>query len=239
MRLALMSDIHSNMPALEAVLADARAAEAQQFICAGDVVGFGPHAKACVDTVRGLFQVVVAGNNDRALGAGEDPRSAPNLTCLARAAEDHARPQLLPVDLAWLRSLGHETGLYLSGREVYVVHGSPTDPLFQGILPDGDPQRIRMAFMTIDCDYVVLGHTHMPMVLKGVVEDTTVINPGSVGLPLDGDPRASYALLDTEEGVVYPRRVPYNIEITVTDSGHLPKGELDLYAHILRQGSIS
>ncbi len=239
MRLALISDIHSNMPALEAVLADARAAETHQFICAGDVVGFGPHAKACVDAVRGLFQVVVAGNNDRALGASEDPRSGPSLADLARAAEEHARPQLQPMDLAWLRGLGHETGLYLSGKEVYVVHGSPTDPLFQGILPDDDPQRIRMAFMTIDCDFVVLGHTHIPMVLKGVVEDATVINPGSVGLPLDGDPRASYALLDTEEGLVYPRRIPYDVEATVADSGHLPKRELDLYAHILRHGNIS
>jgi predicted phosphodiesterase len=234
-----MSDIHANMPALEAVLADARAAQAQQFICAGDVVGFGPHAKACVDAVRGLFQVVVAGNHDRALGAAEDPRPTPRLADLARATEEHARSQLPPLDLAWLRGLGHEAGLYLSGRELYVVHGSPSDPLYRGILPDDDPQRVRTAFMTIDCDYVVLGHTHVPMLLRGVVENATVINPGSVGLPLDGDPRASYALLDIDDGKVHPRRVPYDVEATVADTDHLRPGERDLYAHLLRHGRTS
>ena len=88
MRIALISDVHSNLAALEAVLADARANGAQQYICAGDVVGFGPEPKACVDMVRGMCQVVVSGNADRALGAGEDPRVSPDLAGLARVAEE-------------------------------------------------------------------------------------------------------------------------------------------------------
>jgi predicted phosphodiesterase len=237
MRIALFSDVHSNLAALEAVLADARANGAQQFICAGDVVGFGPEPKGCIGLVRGMCQVVVSGNADRALGASEDPRCAPELAGLARVAEEHARTQLGPGDISWLRGLGHEAGLYLSGRELYIVHGSPWDPLFTGIRPDADPDKLRMGFMTIDADFVVLGHTHVQMVLRDVLERAVIINPGTVGFPLDGDPRAAYSLLDTDDGSVYPRRLPYEVDRTVDAVDAYPQGERELITHILRKGS--
>jgi predicted phosphodiesterase len=238
LRIALISDIHANLPALEAVIADARASEAQQYICAGDVVGFGPHPKECIDLVMAMCQVVVSGNHDRALGAGEDCRCTPRLAGLARVAEDHARSLLGPEDISWLRGLGHETGLYLSGRELFIVHGSPSDPLYNGINADTDPARLSMEFMTIDSDFIILGHTHRQMVIRGAVEGATLINPGTVGFPLDGDPRAAYSLLDTEEGTVYPRRVPYDPEPTVADMGFCPPADLEIVSHILRNGSL-
>jgi len=237
-RIALISDVHANLPALEAVIADARAGGAQQYMCAGDVVGFGPHAKGCVDLVRGMCQVVVSGNHDRALGAGEDCRSAPALEGAAQAAEANARQQLEPADIAWLRGLGHEAGLYLSGRELYIVHGSPTDPLYRGIKADEDPDLLRMAFMTIDSDFVILGHTHRPMVLRDILKGATMINPGSVGLPLDGDPRASYALLDTEDGNVHPRRIPYDAGATIADLGFMSPADRELVSQALRTGRL-
>lgn len=237
MRIALLADVHANLPALRAVTEDIRASGARTCVCAGDVVGFGPHPKACVDAVRSMCQVVVAGNHDRAVGAGEDPRCAPELAAAVAASMDLARRQLETADLAWLRGLGHEQSLYLHGQVLFAVHGSPTDPLHRGITADVDPQRLAMEFMTVDADFIVLGHTHRPMVLRDVVESAVLINPGSVGMPLDGDPRASYALLDTEDGTVHLRRLPYDVSSVIEDLGHLARADRDLFASMLAKGA--
>lgn len=238
MRIALLSDVHANLPALEAVVADARGVYASTFICAGDVVGYGPHPKGCVDMIRGLCQVTVSGNHDRALGWGEDPKCAPALVGLAATAQAYARKCLFAQDMQWLAGLGHEAGLYLSGKELFIVHGAPWDPLFGGIRPEEDVEKLRKGFMSIDCDYAVLGHTHRPMVMTGVLERGTIINPGSVGMPLDGDPRASWTLLDLEKGKVEPRRVSYDVERTVRDLRHLSRTEKETLAGIYRSGAM-
>ena len=238
MRIALIADVHSNAPALEAVVADARAAGAEQVFCAGDVVGFGPSASAVVEQVRALCQVVVRGNHDEALAEGADCRCLPALAPLARAAEALARAQLRPADLAWLRTLPLDEGLYLGGMEVYMVHGSPLDPLYGGVAPDADPARLQREFMTVDSDYVILGHTHRQMALPGLLPKATVINPGSVGFPTDGDPRAAYTLLDTKTGDIQPRRVGYDVRRAVADASALPTRERALYSQVLTRGSL-
>lgn len=237
MRIALLSDIHANLPALQAVAKDARDIYANTFICAGDVVGFGPHPKECVDMIRGLCQVTTSGNHDRAIGWHEDCRCHPALASIATAAEGYARQKLYSQDLQWLAGMGHEAGLYIGGKELFIVHGSPGDPLYGGIMADADPEKLRLSFMTIDCDYAVLGHTHQQMVIRDVVEGATLINPGSVGFPLDGDPKASYTLLDIEKGEIHPRRVPYDTEQTIKDLRYLSPAEKDVLSHIYRTGS--
>ena len=236
MRIALISDVHANLPALEAVVADARAASAQQFVCAGDVVGFGPHPKASVDAVRALCQLVVMGNHDNAVARGVDSRCNVALAALAAAGEARAAEELDGADVAWLRSLGVEDSLYLAGHQIYVTHGAPSDPLYRGVPPDADPDYLRLEFSTVFSDFIVLGHTHRPMVLRGVVEGAAVINPGSVGFPLDGDPKASYCLLDTEDGAVHHRRIPYDVERTLADLSAYPEAAASLAASILKSG---
>jgi predicted phosphodiesterase len=238
LRIALISDIHANLLALEAVVADAKAVRAETFICAGDVVGFGPHPKECVDMVRGLCQVIVAGNHERAIGWNEDPRCLPQLAGIAKTAEAHARKELFGPDIQWLAGLGHEAGLYLSGKELFIVHGSPWDPLYTGIRPEEDPEKIRKGFMHIDFDFAILGHTHRQMVLTGVLDHATIINPGSVGLPMEGDPRASWTLLDLDKGRVEPRKVTYDVERTIKDLRFLPKKERETLSNIYRHGSL-
>jgi predicted phosphodiesterase len=238
LRIALISDIHSNLPALEAVLADAKAVRAQTFICAGDVIGFGPHPKECVDMVRGLCQVIVSGNHERALGWTEDPRCVPQLAGIAKTAEAHAREALFAGDVQWLAGLGHEAGLYLSGRELFIVHGSPWDPLYTGIRPEDDPERIRKGFMHIDFDFAVLGHTHHQMVLSGVLDGAIIINPGSVGFPLDGDPRASWTLLDLDRGRVEPRRVEYDVKRTIKDLRYLSGQDRETLKNLYTYGKL-
>lgn len=236
MRIALISDVHSNLPALEAVVADAREIYATTFICAGDVVGFGPHSKECVDQVRGLCQVTTSGNHDRAMGWKEDSRCHPALAGIAASAEAYAREQLFAQDIQWLAGMGHEAGLYISGKELFIVHGSPGDPLYTGITNETDPERLRLAFSTIDCDYAVLGHTHQQMTLRDVVPGVTLVNPGTVGFPLDGDPRAAYTLLDLDDGSIYPRRVPYDVESTIKDLRYLSPTDRETLCHIYRTG---
>jgi len=238
MRIALIADVHSNAPALEAVVADARAAGAEQVFCAGDVVGFGPSARAVVEQVRTLCQVVVRGNHDEALAEGTDCRCLPALAPLARAAERLARAQLQAADMAWLRRLPLEEGLYLGGTEVYMVHGSPSDPLHEGVTAGTDAEHLTREFMTIDSDYVILGHTHRQMALPGVLPRATILNPGSVGFPTDGDPRAAYTILDTKTGGILPRRVEYDVPRAVADAGALPPRERALYAQVLTRGSL-
>jgi predicted phosphodiesterase len=238
MRIALISDIHANLPALEAVVADTKAVRAETFICAGDVIGFGPYPKECVDMVRGLCQVIVAGNHERAMGWNEDPRCIPQLAKIAKEAEVHARKELFGPDIQWLAGLGYEAGVYLSGKELFVVHGSPWDPLYTGIRPEEDPERIRKGFMHIDFDFAVLGHTHRQMVLTGVLDRATLINPGTVGLPLDGDPRAAWTLLDLDNGRVEPRRVAYDVESTVRELRYLSGPERETLCNIYRYGNL-
>jgi predicted phosphodiesterase len=238
LRIALISDVHANLPALEAVMADARAVRAETYVCAGDVIGFGPHPKECVDTVRGLCQVIVSGNHERAIGWNEDCRCAPQLASLARSAEAHARKKLFGGDVQWLAGLGHEAGVYLSGKELFIVHGSPWDPLFTGIRVEEDPEVIRRGFIHIDCDYAVVGHTHRQMVMSDVVDNVTIINPGSVGLQVDGDPRAGWTLLDLHRGTVHPRRVEYNVDRAVRDLGYLPEAERATLTNIYRSGLL-
>jgi len=238
MRIALISDIHANLPALEAVVADAKSVRAGTFICAGDVIGFGPHPKECVDMVRGLCQVIVSGNHERSISWNEDPRCAPVLAGLAKVSEAYARKQLFAPDIQWLAGLGHEAGLYLSGKELFIVHGAPWDPLYTGIRPDEDPERIRKGFMHIDCDFAILGHTHVQMVLSGVLDHATIINPGTVGFPMDGDPRASWTLLDLDRGRVEPRRVEYDVEPTIRDLRYVSGADKEILVNILRFGMV-
>jgi predicted phosphodiesterase len=238
MRIAIISDIHANLPALEAVVADIRRVRAETFVCAGDVIGYGPHPKECVDMVRGLCQVIVSGNHERAIGWNEDPRTAPQLAGVAKAAEAYARTKLFAPDIQWLSGLGHEAGLYLSGKELFIVHGSPWDPLYTGIRPGEDPELIRKGFMHIDCDYAIVGHTHQQMVLTDAVPGMVIINPGTVGLPQDGDPRASWTLLDLARGRVEPRRVEYDVERTVRDLRFLSGADKETLTGIYRSGSM-
>ena len=236
--IALMADVHSNAPALEAVVADARAAGASHFVCAGDITGFGPSAQHCVDTVRAICQVVVRGNHDNALSEDTDSRCLPALGPLARASEASARAQLGTLEAAWLRRLPLEESLYLSGRQLYAVHGSPLDPLFGSVAPSPKVEQVRREFMAVDADFIVLGHTHRQLVLPSVLEAGVLVNPGSVGFPTDGDPRAAYALLDFNSGSVHTRRVDYDVDRAVADARALDAKERALYERVLRKGAL-
>jgi putative phosphoesterase len=196
MRVGLLSDVHSNRVALDAVLEDMPTVDA--LACAGDVVGYNPWPADCVDAVRERSIPTVMGNHDRAVA--ED--SAFRFNSMARAGVEHARRELDDDRLEWLSSLPDERTI-LDGR-VKLVHGHPDDPDRYTY-----PEEFS-ASMLDDEELLVLGHTHV----QGyeAFEEGLVCNPGSVGQPRDGDPRAAYAIADLEEREIEERRVEYDVD---------------------------
>lgn len=224
MRYLIISDIHSNMPALEAVLRDAPRFDA--VVCLGDIVGYGPDPNACVDRLRELDPICLAGNHDwGAIGRAD-------LTIFNREAR-HAliwtQEELTASRLEFLRSLSPRQ--WLQDDAILLSHGSPTDPVWEYLV---DVSSALHNFLEVAFGIALVGHSHLPLVLEWREDERRVLshreelgthlrldparrfilNPGSVGQPRDGDPRASYALLDTDQMTWCFRRVEYPVEIT-------------------------
>jgi predicted phosphodiesterase len=198
MRLAAISDVHGNLPALEAVLADMGSVDA--IVCCGDLVGYYPDVAEVVARVRGLGALVVRGNHElMAMGAVPIP---PERAGYYRIAE--ARRALSAEDLAWLARLPPSRALALDGLTVEVRHASPWDEATY-LHPDATALReIHLG----EGRWLLLGHTHYPMCVAS--GRGFVANPGSVGQPRDWNPKAAYAVLDTARGSWEQRRVAYD-----------------------------
>ncbi|NHX35389.1 MULTISPECIES: metallophosphoesterase family protein [Halolamina] len=199
MRLGVISDVHGNLPALEAVLDGMPTVDA--LVCAGDVVGYNPWPAECVDTVRERGIPSVQGNHDRAVASGR----APGFNGMAQAGVDYAREQLDADALDWLDALPTER--HVANGRVKVVHGHPDDPdhytyprEFAPDLLDGE-------------ELLIMGHTHVQH--HAVFDEGIVLNPGSVGQPRDRDPDAAYAVVDLDDRTVDERRVSYDIDAVV------------------------
>lgn len=213
MRVGLISDIHSNLPALEAVLEDMP--EVDALVCAGDVVGYYTWPAACVDIVEERSILAVLGNHDRAVVTD----SAFRFHGSARAGLEVAREDLDARHLEWLRSLPDDRVLF-DGR-LRVVHGHPRDP-DRYTYPEEVDHRI-----LDDEPVLVLGHTHVQFIKS--VSGGVVINPGSVGQPRDGNSRAGYTIVDLETLEATEHRVEYPIDRTAdaAKARGLPDGLAD------------
>jgi diadenosine tetraphosphatase ApaH/serine/threonine PP2A family protein phosphatase len=217
MRVAVLSDIHSNIVALDAVLSHAGDVDAIWHL--GDVVGYGPEPDAVVARLRERGATGVRGNHDAAaVGGPEIDWFNPE----ARAAVEWTRDSIAPETRAWLDALPHRRVV----EDVLLVHGSPRDPLREYVTDR------RAAGENIDAQetqHALHGHTHVPVAWLATRDGValvrasesdgvelgrrrTLVNPGSVGQPRDGDPRAAYLVLDQESGRVTWHRVEYDIE---------------------------
>lgn len=222
MRVALLTDIHSNLQALDAVLADARSLGFDAVWQMGDVVGYGPDPDAVIDRLQEVGATGVLGNHDAA-AIGRLPLS--DFNELAADANRWTAGVLSEASSAYLENLPrvHREDPFT------LVHGSLRDPLWEYLVTH-DAARAHFALQ--ETPWSIVGHTHVPLVAEesaaGNVEaqspahDEVVslngrklfINPGGVGQPRDGDPRACYALLDTVAETVTFRRVEYDIPAT-------------------------
>lgn len=223
MRIALLSDIHANLTALEAVLGDAlnHGVDSGAWVT-GDIVGYGPDPNECTEAVAAEGQKVVAGNHD--------------LAAVGRIGTEEFNPYAAAAATWTSKQLDEKARSYLAGlptREenapFTLVHGSPRDPVWEYLLTVEAAYANLDHFSTPGC---VVGHSHLqfffavsergvppaPTPVNEPVElpaaDRFFVNPGSIGQPRDGDPRAAYAILDWERGTVTFRRVPYDIAST-------------------------
>ncbi|MFP8890884.1 metallophosphoesterase family protein [Natrialbaceae archaeon A-CW2] len=196
MQVGLISDIHGNLPALEAVLEDCPAVDA--IVCAGDVVGYNPWPGECVDTLRELDVPTVMGNHDRAVVRETGFR----FNRMAQAGVEYALEHLETPQREWLAALPDERTCF--DERIKLVHGHPDDPDRYTYPKDFSPRLLE------DESVLVLGHTHVQHVER--YGGGVVVNPGSVGQPRDGDSRAAYAVLDLAERDVTTNRVEYDID---------------------------
>jgi predicted phosphodiesterase len=220
-RILLVSDIHANLAALDAVLLDAESHGAPDRVwCLGDAVGYGPQPNECLKRLNELGALAVAGNHElAALGS----LSIEEFNQQARAAAVWTTGLLTDESREYAGSLPRTT---VSG-DFTLVHGSPRDPVWE-YLHNSDVAAVNLPFL--ETKHCVNGHTHVPVVLSALGHHNTVapdqgqvvelqegrmfVNPGSVGQPRDGDPRASYAMLDDDAETVTFFRVEYPIANT-------------------------
>ncbi len=233
MRILLLSDVHSNLAALDAVIQAAYPFE--QVWCLGDIVGYGPEPNACLERLRGFDLISLAGNHDL---AAVGKLSLEDFSDDARAVVRWTRDRLSAENIEWLKSL--PTLVVLEEHSITLVHGSPRDPIWEYIVTPETAWHCLQVTETPLCFY---GHTHVPRLYRkptlglGVAGeelivgspiplelDRMLINPGSVGQPRDDDPRAAFAILDTEKKTLLHQRVRYDMSVTqrLMKQAHLP-----------------
>ena len=202
MRLAIIADIHSNIHALEAVVRELDEIDHDLLLCAGDIVGYGANPNECCGRVRDLADLVVFGNHELAALTEDviwmNPHAAKAAIWTSKSLTRESKEFLSQLEL--------EARVKADDRQCAMYHGSVRSAIRYVYEDDVDAAMLQAA----DCSLLVLGHTHVPYAVR--FPQGIAVNPGSVGQPRDGDPRASFAILDTASLQCEIRRIQYDIE---------------------------
>jgi putative phosphoesterase len=227
MKVLVLADIHSNWPALAAI---EESFDACLFI--GDLVDYGTDPVPCAKWIRKHADAAVRGNHDHAVAQRVPARDGPGFKRLAAATRPWHWEVLDSNTLKYLGRLPVMHQITLDGKTFFLVHATPRDPMDEYLGAQVESWKNRIE--GIDADYVLVGHTHIPMHLD--LGRTQVVNPGSVGQPRDGDPRCAYAVI--EDGKVSLRRVPYDIDATIKQMRQtgIEGWALELSETVLRSG---
>lgn len=221
MRILILSDLHANLPATEAVLAHAGRDGWDTTLVLGDLVGYGADPAAVIDIVRGLKNLtVIRGNHDKVAAGLEDPI---DFNTVARRAAEWTIDQLDADHSAYLRGLPRgPLTVDIPGIDAVICHGAPFDEDYYLF----DVDDAAAALGAHPSALILCGHTHLQMAFRQInrsvarIDDQSIpfvererllVNPGSVGQPRDGDARAGYATIDTDEGTLSLHRVDYDI----------------------------
>lgn len=229
MRILVVSDIHANWPALEAI-----DEPHDVCLCLGDLVDYGPDPAACVRWAMEHADHAIRGNHDHGVAQGVPVTGERGYRYLTRCSRPSQWEALGPDERRWLLQLPLTQRVTLDGKRFLLVHGTPRDPLDEYVMMDVETWAKRV--QNTEADVVCVGHSHMQFKLSA--GGVTVLNPGSVGQPRDGDPRAAYAVID--DGKISLKRVAYPIEETVAriDATDLPDRAKRLLSEGLRQGRL-
>lgn len=223
MRCAIIADIHANLAALTAVLVDVdKRGDVEEIWCLGDIVGYGPDPHECIELLRQTNHICVVGNHDlAAVGQIDTTEFNPD----AVAALEWTTEHLTSRDVSYIKSLPR----VINKDDCTLVHGSPREPIWEYVLSISGARENFAYFKTQFC---LLAHTHVPAAFsydeggacsfrqfapeKELVTEKArlIINPGAVGQPRDGDPRASYAIYDSDKQRFWLYRVPYDVTAT-------------------------
>jgi putative phosphoesterase len=227
MRVLLLADIHANWPALQAI-----DEPHDVCICLGDLVDYLLEPAPCIDWVRRRATYTVRGNHDHGVAQNVPVLGRAGFRYLTGVTRGLSRELLGAEDLHFLSRLPVTRTVTLNETRFLLVHATPRDPLDEYAPPD--PEFWAKRLQHVAADVICVGHTHQPYVLE--VGDKLVINPGSVGQPRDGDPRAAYAVIDDFK--VELKRVAYPIEdaVRVLEQSPLPDAAKELSIRVLRSG---
>jgi len=207
-RVAFISDVHSNLEALEAVLDEVGRLKV---FCCGDIVGYGASPNEVVRTLREVGATCVLGNHDYASIQGD----AGDFNARAAMAVVWTSQRLSQESKAFLESLPREVSTEIGGKRLYMAHGSPDDTMWEYVLPSTHSDLFDYYLRKVRADVMALGHTHLAFQWRSD-GGGLVFNPGSVGQPRTGDRRASFAILRVGGGGPEPeveiRQVEYDVE---------------------------
>jgi predicted phosphodiesterase len=233
MRILILADIHANWPALAAVAAAERY---DACLCLGDLVDYGAEPAACIDWVRRNAPHTVRGNHDHGVAQNVTPLPAASgfkyLTAVSRPV---TRATLGDADVRFLAGLPVTLGVTFERRRYLLAHATPRDPLDE--YAPGEVEFWARRLDRVEADVVLVGHTHQQFTLTAA--GVRVINPGSVGVQRDGDPRAGFAILDGDR--IELKRVEYPVEdaVRAVEAGPLPDDAKAMLAEVYRTGKLS
>ena len=238
MKIAFFSDLHGNLAALQAVLEDIDRREVDMAFCGGDLVGYGAFPNEVIDLLRLRQWPVIMGNYDQGVGQDADDCGCAYRDEVSRALGQRSmawtKKRVTAGNKAYLRNLPTKIGLVINGKKILMVHGSPRR-INEYLFEDRPVSAVARLFQAEEAEVIICGHTHLPYIRGMIVEESRetgagpagqmstrllpgghfiLINGGSVGKPKDGDPRASYALIDYQDGNWQNEiiRVGYDVE---------------------------
>ena len=231
MKIVIISDIHSNIAALEALPEK----KYDQIWCLGDLVDYGPQPCEVIQWIRTNANLCVRGNHDHAVGFDVDPECSIAFRKLAEETRRYTQQIASSDDIAYLRSLPVQRQTEVDGARFYLVHATPTNPLFGYCTSVASQWEEEVHW--IDSDFLLVGHTHTPFVRR--VGKTTVINPGSVGQPKTGRHYACYAVWENGDVVLQEYEYPISKTIHAIEAMPIPKEDQESLVSVLKTGKLS
>lgn len=224
MQILLITDIHANLRAMQAVLD--RYDHADEVWCLGDIVEYGPSPNECIALVREHCRHVVQGNHDGSYATAAGASQADNVWAMGS----------VPEDAAWLVDLPTSLTVTVDGFSYYLVHASPQDPLRGTLWPHTGPAQFEEALRIAGTNRVLFGHSHMAFIEE--IDACLLVNAGTIGQPRDGDYRAQCMLI--EDGEIRFERVDYDLEALRRDYARscLPGDIKETWFRYTQQGIV-